>query len=75
MFRAILDVICDTSLVGLIIIYGYILYGIMLSFKIGGYSESGNPVSWKLFSIDNMSNISILDEEFSGLRPEYNPKD
>ncbi|EHO40348.1 hypothetical protein Calab_0709 [Caldithrix abyssi DSM 13497] len=48
---------------------------LLRAFQIGGYSESGNPVHWKLFSVNKISNISITDEEFPGYRPEYNPKD
>jgi len=48
---------------------------LLRAFQTGGYSESGNPVQWKLFSVNKMSNISITDDEFPGDRPEYNPKD
>lgn len=48
---------------------------LLRAFQTGGYSESGDPVHWKLFSVKKMSNITITDEEFSGNRPEYKPDD
>ena len=48
---------------------------LLRAFQTGGYSESGNPVHWKLFTVEKMSNITISDEEFSGNRPEYKPAD
>ena len=46
---------------------------LLRAFQTGGYSESGEPVKWKLFTVDKMSDIAITNEEFPGDRPEYNP--
>ena len=48
---------------------------LLRAFQTGGYSESGEQVKWKLFTVDKMTNITITDEEFSGNRPDYNPDD
>jgi len=48
---------------------------LLCAFQNGGFSESGNPVHWKLFTVEKMSNMTITDEEFSGNRPDYNPDD
>ena len=48
---------------------------LLRAFQTGGYSESGEPVNWKLFTVEKMSNITIIDEEFSGDRSDYNPND
>lgn len=34
------------------------------------YSEFGDPVHWKLFTVEKMSDITITDEEFHGGRPD-----
>ena len=43
------------------------------AYQIDGFSESGKPVGWKLFNVENISNIKILDENFEEIREEYNP--
>ena len=48
---------------------------LLRAFQTGGYSESGNPENWKLFSVDKMDEITITTEEFLGDRPEYKPDD
>ncbi len=44
------------------------------AYQVEGYSSSGKPEGWKLFSVEKIKNIEILDEEFSTIRPEYNPR-
>jgi len=43
------------------------------AYQIGGFSESGKTVGWKLFSVENISNIEILDKTFDMIREGYNP--
>lgn len=42
---------------------------------ISGVSKSGQYNTWKMYTIDQMSNIQITTESFSGTRPGYNPDD
>lgn len=37
--------------------------------------SGGSGESWRDFHVAEMSNLSMLDEEFSGPRPGYNPND
>jgi predicted DNA-binding transcriptional regulator YafY len=48
---------------------------LLRGYQIAGYSESGNPVGWKLFRVDQMSDIDTTGEQFTGARPLYNPED
>lgn len=48
---------------------------VLRGYQTGGYSESGEPVEWKLFRVSEMSNLEMTDEHFSGIRPGYNPHD
>lgn len=48
---------------------------VLRAFQTGGYSESGNPVGWKLFSVAEMSAISTTGARFVSNRPHYNPND
>lgn len=41
------------------------------AYQIKGYSSSGKPEGWKLFEVDKVSDIHILNETFT-VRPEYN---
>lgn len=43
------------------------------AYQIGGYSSSG-VLSWKLFLVEKMSNIQVLNDDFVE-RPDYNPYD
>lgn len=45
------------------------------AYQVGGYSESGNSVGWKLFRVDQIRDITITLDSFSGVRPQYNPQD
>lgn len=44
-------------------------------FQTGGFSESGNPVGWKLLRVDQINNLRITADVFPGPRPQYNPAD
>jgi len=45
------------------------------AYQISGYSKSGTPSGWKLLNVSKISNISISEESFRLIRPEYNPND
>ncbi len=42
---------------------------------LSGTSKSRNPIPWRMYTIDKMSNIQILDGSFSGIREDYDPND
>ena len=48
---------------------------VLRGYQTGGYSESGNPIGWKLFRVSEISLLIITDEHFDGIRPGYNPND
>ena len=48
---------------------------ILRAYQIGGYSKSGNPFQWKLFSTSKISNLKISDDGFDKIRAKYNPND
>ena len=48
---------------------------LLRAFQVGGHSESGNPVGWKLLRLDELSGLQITSQTFSGPRPLYNPAD
>ncbi len=45
------------------------------AYQVGGYSKSGKPFSWKLLVMNEMRDISITDDSFDEIRPDYNPND
>lgn len=48
---------------------------VLRGYQIDGYSESGNPVGWKLFRVSEISNFQITKTNFQNNRPFYNPND
>ena len=44
-----------------------------LCYQVGGYSEFGSPVGWKLYRASEISDLEITKERFSGDRPRYDP--
>lgn len=44
-------------------------------FQIGGDSESGEVVAWKLFLTSKMQNLQVQDQKFSSPRPGYRQGD
>lgn len=48
---------------------------LLRAYQITGYSESGERIDWKLFSVKKLKNIRVLEENFTGRRPDYNPND
>lgn len=45
------------------------------AYQIGGGSESGEYIGWKIFHVNEMRNISMLQEQFNGPRQEFNRND
>jgi hypothetical protein len=48
---------------------------LLRGYQTEGYSQSGNPVGWKLFSVSKISSLQQTGEGFSSNRPDYNPND
>lgn len=48
---------------------------LLRAYQIGGYSQSGKSVGWKLFRVSNISNLKVIDKSFENIRPGYNPRD
>lgn len=44
---------------------------ILRCYQVGGASESGNAVDWKLMRVDEISALTILDRTFRGPRAGY----
>lgn len=44
---------------------------VLRAYQTGGASASGEPVNWKLFRVDRISNLELLEETFSEPRPGY----
>jgi hypothetical protein len=45
------------------------------AYQIGGFSESGEPVGWKLFDVRKIISCKLSGGGFSSPRPGYNPRD
>lgn len=41
------------------------------AFQVGGASESNEPIGWKIFHIDEISNLQFIPNQIFSLRPEY----
>jgi hypothetical protein len=41
------------------------------AYQVGGGSESGEYVGWKIFHVHEMLGVSVLQQTFVGPRPEY----
>jgi hypothetical protein len=48
---------------------------VLRAWQTGGYSESGDPVGWKLFEVSRITGFSQTGTAFSSNRPGYNPGD
>lgn len=48
---------------------------VLRGYQTGGYSSSGNPVGWKLFTVSDISGLSVTNTQFPGNRPGYDPND
>ena len=47
---------------------------LLRAFQTGGASESGDPVGWKLFKVDEIRRVTLLGETFRA-RQEYRRDD
>ena len=45
------------------------------AFQVDGNSTDSSSFSWKLFTVDKISNLSVSKENFTGQREYYNPND
>ena len=45
------------------------------AYRIGGYSESEHEPPCRLYIVSKMLNIEIMEDTFSGDRPDYNRND
>ena len=48
---------------------------VLRGYQIGGYSESGESVGWKLFRVEDISRLIVTDKDCKGVREHYNPND
>jgi hypothetical protein len=48
---------------------------VLRAYQTAGFSESGNPVGWKLFEVTKMSALQSQRETFGANRPGYNAND
>jgi len=48
---------------------------LLRAYQTGGYSESNNPMGWKLFRLDELSNLSTTEDSFTNSRLQYDPND
>ena len=48
---------------------------VLTCYQVSGYSELDDPIGWKIYRVSEMSNLMVVDEQFPGDRPGYNPND
>lgn len=48
---------------------------LLRGYQVGGQSESGEPVGWKLFTVSNISDFRQTGDVFLTNRPGYTPYD
>jgi len=48
---------------------------VLRAYQIGGYSESDQPIGWKLFRVLAITGLQLTTETFASPRPGYNPND
>ena len=48
---------------------------VLSAYQIGGFSKSNASPAWRLYRLDEISNLHILAGTFSPSRPGYNPND
>ena len=46
----------------------------LLCYQLGGYSDLGVPVGWKLYRASEITGLKVSDTSFSGSRPGYDPE-
>lgn len=45
--------------------------GLLRAYQTAGESASGEHVNWKLFRVDRIASLRVLDDSFDGPRPSY----
>jgi len=45
------------------------------AYQVGGGSESGEYIGWKIFKADEMRGVQLLQKQFAGARPGYKRND
>lgn len=48
---------------------------VLRAYQLRGHSKSGEHYGWKLFKVDEMNDLILTNEYFTGSRAEYNPVD
>lgn len=48
---------------------------VLRGYQTSGYSESGDPLGWRLFDVSKISSLTVTEENFVRTRPGYNPND
>jgi predicted DNA-binding transcriptional regulator YafY len=48
---------------------------LLRAFQVSGASASGEHVNWKLFRVDRINGLALLENTFPGPRPEYKRDD
>jgi len=47
--------------------------GTLLCYQVSGYTRFGEPVGWKLYRFSEISKLEVVNENFTGTRPGYDP--
>ncbi len=45
---------------------------VVRGYQVGGLSKSGRPLGWRLFRVDEMSGLTVLEATFRASRTFYN---
>ena len=45
----------------------------LLCYQVGGYTQFGDPVGWKLYRFSEISRLKVTDENFTGAGRGYDP--
>lgn len=48
---------------------------VLSGYQVDGESTSSDELGWRLFTLDKIGDLKLLDNTFSGDRDEYNPND
>lgn len=49
--------------------------GLLRAYQTAGASASGAPRAWKLFRLDRIASVELLDTTFAGPRPRFRRRD
>ena len=48
---------------------------VLRGYQIRGYNESGKAQEWKLFKVEKILSLTVVNKQFAGARPQYSPED